>query len=76
MTVVPLGILLPVSTLNHTCFAVLSAFVAINTIVYTALAVAKIAPKIYLNDLVDRRDRRTANRSIHPTPDERAAGSS
>lgn len=68
-----LGILLPPSTLNHTWFAVLSAFVAINTIVYTVLAVAKIAPKIYLSDLVDHRDRRLTNRSIHPTREEQGA---
>jgi hypothetical protein len=70
MTLLPLGILLPDSTLDHTWFAVLAAFVAINTVMYTALALAKIAPKIYLSDLVHRRDRRTTNRSIHPTPDE------
>jgi hypothetical protein len=71
VNVVLLGILLPTSTLHHTWFAVLSAFVAINTVMYTALALGKIAPKIYLSDLVDRRDRRVANRSIHPTADER-----
>lgn len=70
MTLLPLGILLPDSALDHTWFAVLAAFVAINTVMYTALALAKIAPKIYLSDLVHRRDRRTTNRSIHPTPDE------
>jgi hypothetical protein len=71
MCTIPLGILLPDSTLDHTWFAVLSAFVAINTIMYTALAIAKIAPKIYLSDLIHQRDRRTTNRSIHPTPAER-----
>ena len=35
-----------------------------------AHAIAKILPKIYLSDLWERRDRRVANRSIHPTPDE------
>ena len=70
MHLLPLGILLPASTLESTWFAVLSAFVAINTVMYTALALAKIAPKIYLSDVVHRRDRRTTNRSIHPTPDE------
>jgi hypothetical protein len=70
MCTIPLGILLPDSTLDHTWFAVLSAFVAINTIMYTSLAIAKIAPKIYLGDHIHRRDRRTTNRSIHPTPEE------
>jgi hypothetical protein len=73
MSVLPLGILLPDSTLDHTWFAVLSAFVAINTIMYTALALAKIAPKVYVSDLVHRRDRRATNRSIHPIPEERAS---
>jgi hypothetical protein len=73
-TTLPLGILLPDSTLDHTWFAVLSAFVAINTIMYTALAVAKILPKIYLSDIVHRRDRRTTNRSIHPAPEETPGG--
>jgi hypothetical protein len=68
----PLGILLPSSLLQHGWWAVLSAFVAINTIVYVALALAKIAPKVYLSDLVHRRDRRRTNRSIHPTPEETA----
>jgi hypothetical protein len=66
----PWGILLPASILDHSWFAVLSTFVAINTIMYTVLALAKIAPKIYVSDLVHRRDRRTTNRSIHPTPEE------
>jgi hypothetical protein len=70
MSLLPLGILLPASTLDSTWFAVLSAFVAINTVMYTALAIAKIAPKIYVSDLVHRRDRRATNRSIHPTADE------
>ena len=69
----PLGILLPASLLQHEWWAVLSAFVAINTIMYTALAVAKVAPKIYVSDLVHRRDRRVTNRSIHPTPEEARA---
>jgi hypothetical protein len=72
MSLLPLGILLPASTLDHTWFAVLSAFVAINTIMYTALALAKIAPKVYVSDLIHRRDRRTTNRSIHPTAEEQA----
>jgi len=73
MSLPALGILLPDSILGHTWFAVLSAFVAINTIMYTALAIAKILPKIYLSDLVHTRERRTANRSIHPTPEDHHA---
>ncbi len=75
MPVLPLGALLPASTLDHTWFAVLSAFVAINTIMYTALAIAKIAPKIYVSDLIHRRDRRVTNRSIHPGPEDQDVSS-
>lgn len=64
-----LGIVLPESTLASPWFAVLSAFVAINTVLYTALAIAKILPKIYISDLWHRRERRQVNRSIHPTPE-------
>lgn len=74
MTSLPsFGILFPASLLQHEWFAVLSAFVAINTIMYTALAIAKMLPKIYLSDLWHRRDRRVTNRSIHPAPEEQAA---
>ena len=68
-----LGILFPASMLGSAWFAVLSAFVAINTVLYTALAIAKILPKIYLSDLWHRRERRLVNRSIHPTPEEQAS---
>jgi len=67
------GIVFPSSLLSSQWFAVLSAFVAINTVLYTALAIAKILPKIYVSDLWQRRDRRMTNRSIHPTPEEQAA---
>ena len=63
---VPLGILLPDDTLRTGVFSVLAAFVAINTVMYVALAVAKVLPKIYLSDWVTRADRRTRNRSIYP----------
>jgi hypothetical protein len=61
-----MGVLLPESLLQAEAFAVLAAFVAINTIVYVTLAVAKILPKLYLRDLVDTRNRRSETRSIHP----------
>ncbi len=67
------GILFPASILNSEWFAVLSAFVAINTIMYTVLAIAKMLPKVYVSDLWHRRDRRMTNRSIHPTPEEQRA---
>jgi hypothetical protein len=64
------GIVFPASLLAQPWFAVLSAFVAINTVLYTALAIAKVLPKVYVGDLWHRRDRRLVNRSIHPTPEE------
>lgn len=60
------GILLPESTLREEFVAVLAAFVAINTIVYVTLAVAKIMPKVYVTDLLSTRNRRSETRSIDP----------
>lgn len=63
---VPMGVLLPDSILRHEVIAVLAAFVAINTIVYVTLAVAKILPKFYLRDWLAASNRRAETRSIHP----------
>ncbi|MEU1973495.1 hypothetical protein ABZ477_17705 [Microbacterium sp. NPDC019599] len=63
---VPLGLLLPSEFLTSPAFQFLAAFVAINTIMYAALALAKLLPKVYLSDLVTRRGRRKETRSIHP----------
>jgi hypothetical protein len=62
---VPTGILLPDSVLASTFFAIFSAFVGINTVIYVVLAVTKILPKIYLTDLVNGRNRRATARSIY-----------
>lgn len=64
--VVLAGILLPRSFLSSDFFAILAAFVAINTVMYAALALAKILPKIYLSDWFTDRNRRSETRSIHP----------
>ena len=64
--VVPMGVLLPDSILRNELIAVLAAFVAINTIVYVPLAVAKILPKLYLRDYLSSRNRRSETRSIDP----------
>jgi hypothetical protein len=61
-----LGLALPEAILHSDVFSVLAAFVAINTVMYVALAVAKMLPKIYLSDFVDRRNRRRETRSIYP----------
>ena len=64
--VVPMGVLLPDSILRNDVIAVLAAFVAINTIGYVTLAIAKILPKFYLRDWVAARNRRSETRNIHP----------
>ena len=69
MTADLLGIL-PESVLHSGWFAVLAAFVAINTVMYVALAVAKVLPKVYVSDWFTSRDRRGQNRSIFPTPED------
>ena len=61
-----MGVLLPDSILRHEAIAVLAAFVAINTIVYVTLSVAKMLPKVYVSDWLTTRNRRAETRSIHP----------
>lgn len=46
----PTGILLPESVQQAELFGVLVTFVAINTVMYATLAVAKLLPKIYPAD--------------------------
>lgn len=59
-------LLLPEGLVHSELFGVLAAFVALNTVMYVALAIAKMLPKIYLSDFVGGRDRRRETRSIHP----------
>ena len=63
---VPTGLLLPSSVLQSDEFAILAAFVAINTVMFAALAVAKILPKVHPMDWLVGRNRRAETRSIHP----------
>jgi len=69
-----LATVLPESILGDSWFAVLSTFVAINTILYVSLSIFKILPKPYLSDVVRRHGRRTETRSTfpngHSAPDE------
>jgi hypothetical protein len=58
--------LLPSSLLHSEWFAILAAFVAINTVMYCALAVVKTLPRIYPTDWVRPRKPRAESRSIHP----------
>ncbi len=64
--VVVWGVVLPSSLLRSEWFAVLAAFVAINTVMYVALALAKLLPRVHLTDIVMPADRRSETRSIHP----------
>jgi hypothetical protein len=57
---------LPQNIMHTPWFAVLSMFVAINTLLYLTLAIIKVLPKAYLSDWVDRRNRRSESRSIWP----------
>ena len=66
------GIVLPQSIMHTSWFAVLSMFVAINTVLYLTLAIIKLLPKAYLSDWVDRRNRRSESRSIYPDDEGRA----
>jgi hypothetical protein len=69
---IPTGMLLTEDFLSTPAFQFLAAFVTINTIMYLALAVAKLLPKVYLSDLVHRRGRRRETRSIYPDDQLRA----
>ena len=60
------SILLPESIMHSQWFAVLSMFVAINTVVYLTLAIVKLLPKAYLSYWIDLRNRRGETRSIYP----------
>lgn len=62
----PLGILFPEALVRSHPFAILAAFVAINTVIYVALTVAKAMPKIYVGDYLPRRYERAETRSIYP----------
>lgn len=64
--IIALGILLPEGLLATPFFAVLSTLVALNTLIFVTLAVAKMLPRIYLSDVLGHRGRRRETRSIHP----------
>ena len=63
------GVVLPESLMHTQWFAVLSVFVAINTVLYLTLAIIKLLPKAYLSDWIDQRNRRVETRSIYPEND-------
>ncbi|HYO40740.1 MAG TPA: hypothetical protein VER39_13900 [Nocardioidaceae bacterium] len=61
--------LLPESVLLSGPVVVLAAFVAVNTVMYGALAIGKLLPKVYLSDWIAPRNKRSESRSIYPAPD-------
>jgi len=63
------GVVLPQSVMSSQWFAVLSVFVAVNTVLYVTLSIIKLLPKAYLSDWVDHRNRRVETRSIYPDAD-------
>lgn len=54
------------SVLQSGPLRVLAAFVTINTVMYSALALAKILPKLYPAGWFPSRNRRAEDRSIYP----------
>ena len=64
------GMLFSENTLGSLWFSVLAAFVAVNTVMYVALAVAKILPKVHPRDWLPRTYVRAQTRSIYPDRDE------
>ncbi|WP_235563886.1 hypothetical protein [Arthrobacter sp. Soil763] len=65
-TLLPAGLLFPESLLHSQWFAILATFVAINTVMYAALALAKILPKLHPTEWIRTRNERSETRSIHP----------
>ena len=64
-----LGSIVPNEVMHSRWFAVLTTFVAVNTVLYLTLAIIKILPKAYVSDWIDRRNRRAETRSIYPEVD-------
>ena len=68
LTLARAGLLLPEHTLHAELFTILATFVALNTLMYAALAVLKVLPRGRAGSMFSGRNRRTRNRSIHPDP--------
>ena len=60
------GILLPHSTLFTAWFGILTAFVAVNTVMYVTLAIFKLLPKPHPTGWFRRKNTRSETRSIYP----------
>lgn len=64
------GILFDSSLLHSPLLVVLDAFVLVNTVMFLALALLNLSPKIYVSDWLTSRNRRAETRSIYPDPPE------
>ena len=64
---VPTGVFLPEALLFTDWFRIMAAFVAVNTVIYAVLAVAKVLPKLEPPDW--RRGQRSEPRGICPDGD-------
>ncbi len=62
----PAGLLFPESVLQSPLITVLAAFVAVNTVIYATLAIAKLLPALRWGDFLPSRQRRSETRSIYP----------
>lgn len=64
--IVTLGVLVPSDTVHSHTFALLAGFVAVNTVMYVALSIAKAVPRVHPRDWLPRHYQRHETRSIHP----------
>ena len=60
------GILLPVTVLYSPWFGVLTAFVAVNTVMYVTLAIMKMLPRLHPAGWFRKNNTRSETRSIYP----------
>ena len=65
MKFLPMNVL-PPEILTSRPVQVLAAFVAVNSLVFVALAVMSLMPKVYPSNWFTSRDRRSETRSINP----------
>jgi hypothetical protein len=64
--IVHAGILLPESFLHSRFFLILATVVALNTVVYAAISVIHILPKIFKLSSLQKSYQRRSTRSIYP----------
>ena len=66
MSAHPVLSVLPTSILSSEALHILAAFVAINTVMYAAVTVAKLLPRVNPAALRRGRSQRSETRSIYP----------